>query len=718
MLQQSRAAQRGQAIVLVALMMSVLLGFVALGIDSGRAFDTRRALQDAVDAAALAAADYYANSGSAASSATFGAQLFAQDLRLYPTSDAVCSGLSSPAQGQTVSTACTVPSPATLTAYMTAQGALGQTFTYDAHYSISLAMMQVLGLNPGVTLQAKASASTGDQTLTPAVGTLGACSGTTVNVISSSAVTIFGDVVANGLVNADGSSSVKVAGNLVSRCGTATGPWSYGCWQPDPPNPWSAPGSAPCSSPGTIPGTNLVGAAFTDPGLSPPSTSGLTGVGWPGSPSYPAVASPGIYASDPNLGPLASGNNYPCYFLQPGVYQFTAGFTLRNGLVSNELRPPEPNPKWTPNYPFWAQGARTGFSSDPGARCAGDIRVTTSASSTAITPTGTWAFEVTSTRTDTLNGTPYVRESTASNCRSVVIGSGQAASFTISNVPGAQGYNVYAAPPGAGGCSAPNSAFGFVRTFNICPSGSGSNCGTITSSCPSGLWSAFCQSNQTVSGCPDAMHTPQVNCTLGQLAFTVDGSSGMLPPGWAVNNANTAWTPGAAIPDDPIGRWVSSANTPSLEPVRGNPAATPATGDLANANLCADPSSSAPGRRSSCPGKVAPGGVVFYLSGGCYNVQSNGDSFIFSGPQFNWVAVYEPASTSCTNTLNALYNSGFEGMFYAPGATLSFTSQWALQTPAVGGIAVRALNISGASNLTVSYDSDYAPFVPAARLTG
>jgi hypothetical protein len=718
MLRQSGAMQRGQAIVLVALMMSVLLGFVALGIDSGRAFDTRRALQDAVDAAALTAADYYANSGSAASSATLGAQLFAKDLRLYPTSDASCSGLSSPAQGQTVSAACTVPSPAALTVYMTAQGALGQTFTYDAHYSISLAMMQVLGLNPSVTLQAKASASTGDQTLTPAVGTLGGCSGTTVNVTSSSSVTVFGDLVANGLVNADGSSSVKVAGNLVSRCGAATGPWSYACWQANPPIPWAAPGSAPCSSPGTLAGTNLVGAGFADPGLSPPSTSGLTGLGWPGWPNYPAVASPGVY-SDPNIGPLVSGNNYPCYFLQPGVYQFTSGFTLRSGLVSNELRPPDPNPKRTPYYPFWAQGASTG--SDPGAHCIGDVRaVPVSAASNPIPMTGNWAFQVTSIRTtDAVGGTSYTRESAASNCHQVTIGSGQAVSFTISNVPGAQGYNVYAAPPAAGGCSAaPNSAYGWVATFKICPSGPAPNCGTITSSCPSGLWAAYCQSNQTVSGCPDTVHTPQQNCSLGQLAFTVDGSASMLSSTWKVNNAYAAWTSGAAMPDDPMGRWVSGAITPSLEPPRGDPSAAPATGDLANGNLCADPSSSALGHRSTCPGKVTPGGVIFYLSGGCYNVQSSGDSFIFSGPQFNWVAIYEPASTSCTNTLNALYNSGFEGMFYAPGASLTFSSQLALQTPAVGGIAVRALNISGASNLTISYDPDYAPFVPAARLTG
>jgi hypothetical protein len=114
-----------------------------------------------------------------------------------------------------------------------------------------------------------------------------------------------------------------------------------------------------------------------------------------------------------------------------------------------------------------------------------------------------------------------------------------------------------------------------------------------------------------------------------------------------------------------------------------------------------------------------PGAVLFYLSGGCYVVQSQADSFIFSGSQYNWVAVHKPATNTCApDSLSAYYNSAFEGAYYAPASTLTITSQYAIRSPRVGGIAVRAINISAASNLTISYDSDYAPFVPAARLTG
>ncbi len=55
----------GQTVVLVALMFTVLMGFAALGIDVGRFYSERRYLQDAVDAAALACARAYAQTGTA-----------------------------------------------------------------------------------------------------------------------------------------------------------------------------------------------------------------------------------------------------------------------------------------------------------------------------------------------------------------------------------------------------------------------------------------------------------------------------------------------------------------------------------------------------------------------------------------------------------------------------------------------------------------------------
>src|SRR5258706_2839992 len=59
--QGSGASQGGQAIVLIALLILVLFGMLGLAVDSGRAYVDRRDQQSAVDAAALAAGDWYEN---------------------------------------------------------------------------------------------------------------------------------------------------------------------------------------------------------------------------------------------------------------------------------------------------------------------------------------------------------------------------------------------------------------------------------------------------------------------------------------------------------------------------------------------------------------------------------------------------------------------------------------------------------------------------------
>src|SRR6266853_1608718 len=54
-------AQEGQAIVLIGLLILVLFAMLGLAIDSGRSYVDRRDQQTAVDAAALAAGDWYDN---------------------------------------------------------------------------------------------------------------------------------------------------------------------------------------------------------------------------------------------------------------------------------------------------------------------------------------------------------------------------------------------------------------------------------------------------------------------------------------------------------------------------------------------------------------------------------------------------------------------------------------------------------------------------------
>src|SRR5438270_4521846 len=53
--------QGGQAIVLIAVLILVLFGMLGLAVDSGRGYVDRRDQQTAVDAAALAAGDWWEN---------------------------------------------------------------------------------------------------------------------------------------------------------------------------------------------------------------------------------------------------------------------------------------------------------------------------------------------------------------------------------------------------------------------------------------------------------------------------------------------------------------------------------------------------------------------------------------------------------------------------------------------------------------------------------
>ncbi|TMD28364.1 MAG: hypothetical protein E6I92_03520, partial [Chloroflexi bacterium] len=86
----NRAGERGQAIVIIALMLTVLIGMVALAVDGSRAYALRRDLQAAVDASALAAADKYQQSGSYVTAEQAATTIFGANLRLYAAP--ACSG--------------------------------------------------------------------------------------------------------------------------------------------------------------------------------------------------------------------------------------------------------------------------------------------------------------------------------------------------------------------------------------------------------------------------------------------------------------------------------------------------------------------------------------------------------------------------------------------------------------------------------------------------
>ncbi len=99
------AAERGQAIVFVALMLGVVVGMAALAIDGSRAYAVRRDLQNAVDSAALAAGDNFQRTSSYTSAEQAATTAFGINLRLY-SAPSCAPGYGTPGPG-TFSVTCT-----------------------------------------------------------------------------------------------------------------------------------------------------------------------------------------------------------------------------------------------------------------------------------------------------------------------------------------------------------------------------------------------------------------------------------------------------------------------------------------------------------------------------------------------------------------------------------------------------------------------------------
>ena len=712
----SRRGQRGQAIVLIALMMAVLVGFVALAIDSARAFDSRQILQDAVDNAALAAAEYYQNNPGGWSSAesTAGAE-FSTDNRVY-TSRSCSPGSVAPtpgAPGTALSMTCTYGTTSyQLTISAEDDGPAGQTFTLSGQTTVDLSLMQVLGQAPTITVRATGAATASDQALTPALAGLSSsgCFGTAGNSVNvsntpSPGVTVIGDVVADGTVNIGSASYAQVAGNVLTRCAAPTDPnhhLSYYCWPGG-----AAPVGGVCTASNNIPGRLLsTGNHFADPGFNAPTTPASVVF----SPSN-VVLSPGSYATDPNFGSAGA----TCYFLDAGVYQWQAGLTVNKGLISNELKPPD-EPVYNDNttrspHQFWDDNA---------AACGGpasgtcslttftgcSISLSSGTSSGKGIEDGTWSVVVTSLRSETIGSVTYLRESAPSMCHQLAVsGSDKTLGVTVDNVPGAAhslagfgGYNVYAAPPPtAGGSSTCAGPFGLVAVDSI-PN-------LTTETVPLGS-STESWNSDTLTNSPNPLWAPDVNAP-----------------------ADTAT---AYPPSSETSPWKGSSTLPNQGPARG---ATAGTGDRANENQCA----TGAGANAICPASITPGGVEMYATNGdCFNLGNTapgfssgtgGDAYVFSGYQYDWLLNYVPPSTtSCTNTATRAnvwdgeVNSAAIGMTYSPGVAFNIQG-YAGFYGYMGGIVAYSISINQVTStpptpLTLDFSKDFAPAPGGTRLTG
>jgi Flp pilus assembly protein TadG len=644
--------QNGQAIVLIAIMLAVLVGMAALAIDGSRAYSVRRDLQAAVDAAALAAADNLQQTGNYTTAEQAATNIFGANLRLY--SAPACAGYGTPGAG-TLTVTCTYPDGTALTQLVSKLGPQGSRFNMVGTRSLQLEFAKVLtnGGNPNVA--ASASGGVNNLLFTPAIAALsqagcGGAGGAAISVSGTGTLNVSGDVVANGSITVSGS-NLRVAGDIYARCQGSVGGATTACFPSG--------GSTPCSYP-DVAGATRSGFRLADPAYPGPSSFG----GSQGSPGSNVVLQPGTYAGNPNF------NSGDCWFLSGGVYDWQAGYTNNLDLVSNELKPPdEPvvgSTTLVSTHQFW---------NTDGVNCAGSFQVSNIGGTNPL-DIGNWGVVLTSVRIDTYGGMSYLRESAPSACRSVHVHAGEVLQIQVSNVPGAASYNVYLSNLN-NGCLGP-----WGLASNIPVVGAVSNSNTVP--CP-----AF-----NGNGCSLGNETIVLDSTLIPDTFVPIGG---LPAG-----TYESYLPAAETA--PLG-----ANLPNSNPPQGAGSA----GDRANEGNC----ESLGGSYVTCPGPITPGAVELYVPSGCLSTTS-GDTYVFSGFQYDWLSVYEPPANSCpSNTLGGAANSALIGLVYVPSAAVSVTSAYSFEVAGTGGVMASTVSFTGTLP-SIIYSASYAPVRPASRLTG
>ncbi len=212
--------QNGQAIVLIALMLTVLIGMAAIAIDGSRAYSLRRDMQAAVDSAALAAGDKLQQTGSYVSAEQAATNIFASNLRLY--SAAAC-GYGSPTAATPIFTAtCNFPDGTVLTDVTQGLGPQGSQFIVYARRNLQLQFARILTNGTSPAIAATSTGNVNNQLYTPAIGALNqaGCGGSGGNAISIGGLgtlNVTGDVVSDGAISVP-SAGLRVAGDIYAHC--------------------------------------------------------------------------------------------------------------------------------------------------------------------------------------------------------------------------------------------------------------------------------------------------------------------------------------------------------------------------------------------------------------------------------------------------------------------------------------------------------------------
>jgi Flp pilus assembly protein TadG len=719
-----RQLQKGQAIVLIALLMLVLFAMLGLAIDSGRAYVDRRDLQAAVDAAALAAGDWYENYSN------LNGSTIPNSLKIYQTDVHQYAGASSTTHTSTLvgpngnlpqdTYTYTYPDNSTLTIVATNTQFNGYEFVFSSVHNLPLAFMQIFGGPTTALITATATSIVGNQRQTPALLTLstGACA---LNLKGGAQLTVLGDTYTNGTACID--PNLHEAGNCYGAAGSNCATATYYCYN-------STPGFIPydpatnggvCKAGDTIGGPVVPAPSLPDPGYLAPSIGYYTSAA-----SYSKYnrgtwteMSPGSWG-----GFHLTGGSASCAFLLPGVYQWTAGYQsdATGSLLSNELKSPDeelwsaPGTTSVANPQFWDMNSTN---------CAGHFNVTTGpAPGFGIKHNGgggNWGVELTSVRYDTFNDptiTPNPcfnapgcrRESAPSSCKPVSTLDTSNLGIIVNvtqNAPGAQYYNVYLNPNGclpyAGG--SPND-FSFVGRFDA----PGFVNGAATGPYPSGANTLL---TAGLLGWPCALGTVTIcNIAYNQLSptklcFAQTRSQLCQPP-------DDELAPQCFSNCPPPPGLLSQENAPmSLEyiPYTG--------GDVANENYCqATPAAGAGDPNAPCAtAKITPGAVQFYFpAGSCMTQNAAGATYVFSGEQYNWIVIYQQPGppVTCSNTLNGGASTQYIGTIYTP------SSDWKIaggnRSPLAGQVIAYTATVTGSSAVGIDFNPNYSPAPPAARL--
>jgi Flp pilus assembly protein TadG len=742
-----RKLQEGQAIVLIALLMLVLFAMLGLAIDSGRAYVDRRDLQSAVDAAALAAGDWYENYPDLTPHSIPNAvQVFQNDLRIY-------APVSTPLPAHSV-IGPNANLPKDVYSYSFYSGSLlltvtaintqfnGYQFTFDVQHWLPLAFMQIFGGPATAYITATATSIVGNQRQTPAILTLNP-TGCSLTMKGGSKLTVLGDVYANGQACVD--INLNEAGNCYGAAGSTCSAASYWCYNSTPGFiPYDPNGSGPpvhpvgsCATGDTIGAPVVPAPSLPDPNYLAPS------IGFYNSPQSFNLDNRGTYTEmlPGSYGTfhLSGASPAKCAFLDAGIYQWTGGYTsdATGSLLSNELKAPNEElysavgTQTTASPQFWNLN---------GAGCAGSftLAVTTAAGygiKKGGLGIGSWGVELTSVRYDqfldsssAFSPNPCLagcrRESAPSGCQQVptLDIKDQVIDVSITqNAPGAEYYNVYVNPNGCLPCvpvtacpvgtDAAGTAndFSFIGSFNA-PGFSG---GVPVGPYPNGGAGTIITGGTGGWVCSAAGHTI---CAV---------TAGTLLPNtlcFAQARYKNCQPPDDEYPPQCFSNCVPPPTTLSQENAPMNLEYFPFTGgDVANENYCqTSPASGGDPNAPCATANFTPGAVQFYFPGGsCMTQNAQGATYVFSGKQYNWIVIYQQPvypvpPISCSNTLDGGAATQYIGTIYTPTADWKITG--GARSPLAGQVIAWTATVAGGAAVGVDFNPNYAPAPPAARL--